>query len=230
MSAAKAKYDSIDRNIAANVRTWRDARGISQEDLAERMTALGFGFTQATVWKIESGQRRVQGGELLALADTLELMSVSYLAQEPDSARHTTQLTRAGEKAYDAYGAIKAATADYLKAQVELVFAARAAYDAGLRVTELDTSWLTLPPERAVLEARVDLDTEDERRDHLYDEVNKIVSALRGSGYEPFLRPEDVTFGGGGPLPLWTPDGYVDAEEPDEEDEQEKEQGGLSPR
>jgi hypothetical protein len=45
----------------------------------------------------------------------------------------------------------------------ELLVAARQAQDAGLAVTELYTSWLDSPPEKAVIEARVEADQEAER-------------------------------------------------------------------
>jgi hypothetical protein len=100
---------------------------------------------------------------------------------------------------------VKAAAADYLRAQVDLVFAAREAYDAGFPVTELHTSWLTTPPEQAVFESRIEVRHEGELGDYRFDEVNKLMGALRTSGYEPNLRIEDVTVHGGGPLPAWTP-------------------------
>jgi hypothetical protein len=79
----------------------------------------------------------------------------------------------------------------------------RQAHDAGLTVTELYTSWLTVLPEEAVIEARVDAD--HETAEQLNDEVVKILDALRSNGYEPTLRIEDIEYGGGGPLPARTP-------------------------
>ena len=68
MSARDDRYTDIDQNIAANLRTYREADNISQDELAQRMADRGFGFSQATVWKIESGQRPVRASELIALA------------------------------------------------------------------------------------------------------------------------------------------------------------------
>ena len=42
----------VEQNFAINVREYREQSGLSQEDLAQRMAERGFGFTQATVWKI----------------------------------------------------------------------------------------------------------------------------------------------------------------------------------
>ena len=78
--------------------------------------------------------------------------------------------------------------------------------EAGLSVTELHTSWLTVIPEEAVIQARVDSDDEETRSEKLNGEVVKILAALRANGYEPHLRVQDVTVGGGGDLPEWTPD------------------------
>ena len=88
------------------------------------------------------------------------------------------------------------------RAQYQLAFAAREAHDAGLTVTELHTSWLTVPPEEAVIEARVDSEDEATRSEKLNDAVVKILDAIRSNGYEPTLRIEDIEHeGGSGPLP-----------------------------
>jgi hypothetical protein len=156
------------------------------------MADRGFGFSQATIWKIERRQRPVRASELVALSDSLEVMSATSLTRKPDAARHQVQLNQANRKARDAYQALKDAAADYLGAQVELVVAARQAQDAGLTVTELHTSWLDTPPEEAVIQARVETDQEAARSEEVNDVVNKILDALRSNGYEPALRIEDV--------------------------------------
>jgi transcriptional regulator with XRE-family HTH domain len=189
-------FKGIDKNIAANVRAYREAEGVSQEELAQRMAGRGFGFSQATVWKIESGQRPVRASELIALADSLKIFLVTSLTREPDATRYTIQLQQTGSAAADAYRAVKAAAAAYLNAQAQLAFAARESQDAGYGASELYTSWLDSPPEEAVLEARVEYGNEDRLSEHLNDEVGKILSALRSSGYEPVLRPEDIEYHG----------------------------------
>ena len=57
-------------------------------------------------------------------------------------------------KAHDDYGTLKEAAAVYIEAQFELVFAVRAAYDDGVPVTELHTSWLNVAAGQAVIETR----------------------------------------------------------------------------
>ena len=79
MAARDDRYTDIDQNIAANLRTYREAGNISQDELAQRMADRGFGFSQATIWKIESGQRPVRASELVALADSLGVMTATTI-------------------------------------------------------------------------------------------------------------------------------------------------------
>jgi transcriptional regulator with XRE-family HTH domain len=197
MVARDDQYVGIDQNIAANLRTYREAGSISQEELAHRMADRGFGFSQATIWKIESGQRPVKASELVALADSLGVMLVTHLTDKPDVARHQVRLDQANRKAQHAYQTVKEAAADYLDAQLALVVAARQAHDGGLTAAELHTSWLDTPPEEAVIEARVAADQEATRSEQVNDAVNKILDALRSNGYMPVLRIEDVEVDGG---------------------------------
>src|SRR5690348_14775254 len=92
--------------------------------LAQRMADRGFGFSQATIWKIERGQRPVRASELVALADSLRVMLVTRLTDKPEVARHQVWLDQANRKAHHVYEILKEAAADYLDAQVELVVAA----------------------------------------------------------------------------------------------------------
>ena len=201
MIARGDRYQDIDDNIAANLRIYREAGNVSQEELAQRMADRGFGFSQATVWKIESGQRPVRASELVALADSLGIMSPTSLTYKPDATRYKVQLEQANRNAQHAYATLKEAAAGYLEAQVVLVVAAREAHDAGLTVTELHTSWLDTPAEEAVIQARVEADQEAERSEQVNDEINKILDALRSNGYRPTLRIEDVEVHGGGHPP-----------------------------
>jgi transcriptional regulator with XRE-family HTH domain len=197
MVAREDRYQDIDQNIAANLRIYREAGNVSQEELAQRMADRGFGFSQATVWKIESRQRPVRASELVALADSLGIMSPTSLTYKPDATRYKVQLEQANRTAQHAYATLREAAAGYLEAQVVLVVAAREAHDAGLAVTELHTSWLDTPAEEAVIQARVEADQEAARSEQVNDEINKILDALRSNGYQPTLRIEDVEVDGG---------------------------------
>jgi transcriptional regulator with XRE-family HTH domain len=204
MTALEDHYKDIDQNIAANLRTYREAGGISQEELAQRMADRGFGFSQATIWKIESGQRPVRASELVALADSFGILLATSLTDKPEMTRHEVRLEQARRKTGHAYETLKEAAAEYLDAQVELVVMARQAHDAGLALTELHTSWLDTPAEEAVIEARVEAEQDAARSEQINDEVNKILDVLRSNGYMPTLRIEDVEVDGGGPGPELT--------------------------
>jgi transcriptional regulator with XRE-family HTH domain len=194
------RFTGIDQNIAASVRAYRETAGVSQDELAQRMSERGFGFSQATVWKIESGQRPVKASELVALADSLGGLRLSpmSLTHEPGIAQHRAQLQQANRGAHDAYQTLKAAAAAYLEAQIDVVVAARDAHDGGVAVTELDTSWLNTPAEEAVIQARIEAGQESAQAEHVNDEVGKVLDALRAAGYEPALRIEDIEITGGG--------------------------------
>ena len=127
------------------------------------------------------------------------------LTWRPDAARLRIELRQATASAATAYRTIKDAATAYLEAQVQLVVSAHSARDGGLAVTELDTSWLTITPEEAVIEARVDSLDAETRSEHLNGEVGKIMAALLSNGYEPHLRVEDIRVEGGGKPAAWTP-------------------------
>lgn len=57
--------------LAGNLRARRDALGMSQSDLAARMSAAGYRWHQATVYKVESATRAVSLPEGFALAEAL---------------------------------------------------------------------------------------------------------------------------------------------------------------
>jgi hypothetical protein len=81
-----------------------------------------------------------------------------------------------------------------------VVFAAREAHDNGITVTELDTSWLSIPPEEAIIQARIETYQEDAQAEQIAGEVGKVLGALRAAGYEPVMRIEDIEITGGEPL------------------------------
>ena len=203
------RFTRIDQNIAANLRIYRETASLSQEELAQRMTDRGFGFSQATIWKIESGQRPVRASELAALADALTVLApvvVGNLTTVPSAGRHEVALRSANRGAHDAYEALKQAADAYLEAQYAVLFAAHEAHGDGFGVTELHTSYLNIPAERAVIEARIEGEREEAQAEEIDDTVDKILNALRTGGYNPSLRIEDVeVIGGGTPPPAWAP-------------------------
>lgn len=75
-----------DEHFAANLRSTREAMGITQAELAERMRDRGFGFHQATIYKIEKGERKVSIGEAMAIAGLFDI-DVTDLAEAPTEVR-----------------------------------------------------------------------------------------------------------------------------------------------
>jgi transcriptional regulator with XRE-family HTH domain len=187
------RFKGIDQHIAANLRTYREAENISQEDLAQRMADRGFGFSQATIWKIESGQRPVKASELIALADSLGDVTVASLTGEPGTTRYLVQLDQANHRAYKAYTALKEAAEAYLEAQLNVLFAAQTAHEAGLTITERHAPWLTTPPEEVVIETRAERAHEADYEDQVNADVNQVLNALHSSGYKPVLEIGDIT-------------------------------------
>jgi transcriptional regulator with XRE-family HTH domain len=182
----------IDDNVATNLREFRERNGLSQGELAQRMTDLGFGFSQATIWKVESKQRPVKVSEAVALGEALGLRSWTYLTQQPEVSRHHADLEAANRKAYQTFETLKAAAAEYLRAQDELSLTVRCAQDASLSPDFQWTSWLDTPGERAVIEARVQHLEEDAIFEQQHEKVAAILATLREYGYEP-PQPEDWT-------------------------------------
>lgn len=103
----------IDANIARNVRSARERRGISQSELARRVTEVGVtGFHQTTIARIESGTRALRASEAIAVCEvlkvTFEMLAASHGAD---------QLHRASEAARSSAAAFDAAVLDLLEAQ-----------------------------------------------------------------------------------------------------------------
>lgn len=57
-----------DERVAANVRRFRKTRGLKATQLSERVTALGRPIPETSIIKIEAGKRRVDAGDIVALA------------------------------------------------------------------------------------------------------------------------------------------------------------------
>lgn len=55
---------SAEAIFAANLKALRNDRGMTQSELARYMTDNGFKWHQATVFKLENGERQIQLGEL----------------------------------------------------------------------------------------------------------------------------------------------------------------------
>lgn len=184
MGLSGPNFDSVDDNLAANLRLRREAAGLSQEELAERMTERGFGFSQATVWKIEQGKRPVKLSEAVALGDALGMLRWASLLDHPDQGKHAAQLEARHRAAAAGYRAVQEATRAYLWDQAQLASAIYDATKAGVTVHELWTSFLGEPPERAVISARIAFEREDQHHMDISEETEKVIAALRDNGCE----------------------------------------------
>ncbi|RKE20026.1 transcriptional regulator with XRE-family HTH domain [Streptomyces sp. TLI_171] len=76
--------------VAHNLKVLRKAARLSQEDVAERMTRLGFKFHQTQIAKIENGTRPLRFDEVIGLAKALNVPVGNFMTEavagpdEPD--------------------------------------------------------------------------------------------------------------------------------------------------
>lgn len=70
--------DYWDKAFIAGVKRERLAQGMSQSDLAEKMSELGYKFHQTTVNKIENGERKVTASEAYGIAEVFDV-AIEYL-------------------------------------------------------------------------------------------------------------------------------------------------------
>jgi len=66
------KYMAIEHLADERLRAARRERGMTQIDVADQMTELGFPWSQPTVARVERGRRRLSLAEAHALMDILE--------------------------------------------------------------------------------------------------------------------------------------------------------------
>ena len=77
--------------VAANIRAVRGRKGLEQQDVADRMSALGFSSwrLRQTVSSLEKGRRRATVEELLALACVLDTSVPVLMEPSPDDRQVT---------------------------------------------------------------------------------------------------------------------------------------------
>ncbi|MGH3601091.1 MAG: helix-turn-helix domain-containing protein [Pseudonocardiaceae bacterium] len=107
-------------SIGERVRRYREAVGLSQEDLAKAMTDAGHRWHQASVFKVEAGTRSVKIEEAVSLATTFgvslgELVGVGGVDDETliairraqaELGRYEADLTAACHRRNDAQRAL----------------------------------------------------------------------------------------------------------------------------
>jgi transcriptional regulator with XRE-family HTH domain len=91
LAMARQRHESWEKRFGEVVRSWRQDRNWSQEDVADRLRHQGFEMHQTTVAKIERGARPLRVAEAAALADVFEMpiMAVFELSLPED---HTADL------------------------------------------------------------------------------------------------------------------------------------------
>ncbi|MCV7060278.1 helix-turn-helix domain-containing protein [Mycolicibacterium vaccae] len=89
LALARQRHESWERRFGELVRGWRQDRGWSQEDVAERLRRQGFEMHQTTVAKIERGARPLRVAEATALAEVFEMPLMTVFGLDSPMA-HTT--------------------------------------------------------------------------------------------------------------------------------------------
>lgn len=83
MATNKIERGPTAQRVAANVKTVREARRLSLEALSQRMGELGRPILRTGLAKIESGERRVDVDDLIALAIALQVTPNRLLLSSP---------------------------------------------------------------------------------------------------------------------------------------------------
>lgn len=87
-------YAVTDETFGIAVREARERSRMTQAQLAEEMKYRGFDFHQQTVYRLESGKRKVTIGEALALAELVEVPVEVLAARNEDSIQRRVQALR----------------------------------------------------------------------------------------------------------------------------------------
>ena len=134
MVSDSKSFESSDAAFAYAFKAARTGRGLTQDFVAQIMSEQGFKWHQATVYKVELGQRKVTVGEALALADMVGTPLDVLADPDPESPRSLrNEVNRSGrrfaESLFDA-----ALAANNARHDRWLFAVAVSAYDRGLSV------------------------------------------------------------------------------------------------
>jgi transcriptional regulator with XRE-family HTH domain len=111
--------DDYDALVGRNVRRLRDAQGLTQADVAERLVEQGLPFRQQTIVKIEKGQRPLRQREARAIASALDVL-VDDLDAEEMVVDRAANLRRHTHDLYTSLEALKAAVGRFEEAKAHL--------------------------------------------------------------------------------------------------------------
>lgn len=70
-----------ERNIGRKVAQYREARGLTQKELAARLQTLGCDMTSEMIWKAENGRRNLSIFEIDKLVEVLDVDYNALFAQ-----------------------------------------------------------------------------------------------------------------------------------------------------
>ena len=110
----------MDRLIGGNVQQFRNAKKMSQAQLADAMTAkTGQPVAQQTILKIEKGTRPLRYSEAVAVAEALDV-PLSALSPDRVTARERQNIDMAALEAAEADALLSVAVFRYIEAAHEL--------------------------------------------------------------------------------------------------------------
>jgi transcriptional regulator with XRE-family HTH domain len=126
LALARQRHESWEKRFGEVVRRWRQSRGWSQEDVAEKLRHQGFEMHQTTIAKIERGTRPLRVAEADAIAEVFKMpvMAVFELSlpndapwwapDQPETIRKRQKLLeRARQQSEGAHRKLYSAAEDY---------------------------------------------------------------------------------------------------------------------
>ena len=112
----------LERAVGLRVRALREARGLSQQQLGQKLAALGYPMEQPTVYKLEKGTRPIRVNEIEAVATIFGVDIAELLTPWVDEDHHVARLNLAKAKSRldEANKRLESAEAQAAEAQEEL--------------------------------------------------------------------------------------------------------------
>ena len=168
------RTENVDAVIGGNIKTARVAAGLSQEQLADKITEVsGQPMHQQTVLKIEQGSRPVRYTEAAAIAKVLSVPLVTFTdgtTGEVAMSATRKRLEKAVLQVHEGVGSMLTGYREYLESVLELQKAYGSAVQAGV-VSE---------PEVDAVQAVVDADYSPlgETHDAIMEGADEMVTAF----------------------------------------------------
>lgn len=87
----RSNADGIERDIGLVLKGHREELLLSQQELADKMRAAGFKWSQATVWSVESGERPLRISEAIAVAQCCGFDPVLFFGNYKPATNESTR-------------------------------------------------------------------------------------------------------------------------------------------